>query len=73
MQKKELFIKEEFIKLDSALKFANIVSSGGQAKILILDGNIKVNGEIVLQRGKKLYKNDSFIFDNTEYVIKNDY
>ena len=58
MQKKELFIKEEFIKLDSALKFANIVSSGGQAKILILDGNIKVNGETVLQRGKKLYKND---------------
>lgn len=73
MQKKELFIKEEFIKLDSALKFANIVSSGGQAKILILDGNIKVNGETVLQRGKKLYKNDSFVFDNTEYVIKNDY
>ena len=73
MAKKELFIKENFIKLDSALKFANIVSSGGQAKMLILDGLVKVNGEKCLQRGKKLYKNDTFSFEDAEYVIKNDY
>ncbi len=72
MDIKEIFIKDNFIKLDSALKFANIVSSGGQAKILILDGKVKVNGEICLQRGKKLYKNDIFSFEKESYIIKND-
>lgn len=73
MKQVDIEIKEEFIKLDSALKYANVVSSGGQAKILILEGNVKVNGDICLQRGKKLYKNDKFVFEDTEYVIKNDY
>lgn len=72
MAANELFIKEKYIKLDSALKFANIVSSGGQAKLLILEGLVKVNGEKCLQRGKKLYKDDTFSFEEAEYIIKND-
>ena len=72
MEYKTLIIKDEFIKLDSALKFANLVSSGGQAKILILDGKVSVNGEICLMRGKKLYNNDKFVFNNMGYIIKND-
>lgn len=72
MKKNEIKIKEEFIKLDSALKFANLVSSGGQAKIFIKEGKVKVNGEVCFLRGKKLYKDDTFIFENTEYIIKND-
>ena len=53
-------IGTEFIKLESALKLANAVPSGGQAKVLIQDGEAKVNGEVCLMRGKKLYPGDRF-------------
>ena len=51
-------ITTEFIKLDSFLKFLGAVSMGSEAKMLILDELIKVNGEICTQRGKKLYKGE---------------
>lgn len=51
-------INTEFIKLDSLLKYASIVQTGGEAKDLILDGQVKLNGEIVTQRGKKIRPND---------------
>lgn len=51
-------INTDFIKLESMLKFAAICSSGGEAKILIQDEQVKVNGEICTQRGKKLRKGD---------------
>lgn len=51
-------INTEFIKLDQLLKFANAVEGGGMAKNVILDGLVKVNGEVVLQRGKKLREGD---------------
>jgi len=57
-----LLIHTEFIKLQDAMKYANIVYSGGEAKQLILDGTVKVNGEVCLQRGKKLYPGDRFAF-----------
>ena len=47
-------IYTEYIKLDDLLKFAGIIGSGGQAKAVILDGLVKVNGEICTMRGKKL-------------------
>ena len=50
----KLRIDTDFIRLDSALKFANAVSSGGEAKTVVLDGKVKVNGELCLHRGKKL-------------------
>ena len=50
----EIKIETEFIKLDALLKFANLVSSGGEAKIRIAEGEVLVNGEICTMRGKKL-------------------
>ena len=64
-----LAITTPFIKLDSAMKLADAVGSGGTAKLLIEDGQVRVNGEICTQRGKKLYPGDRFRFDNTDYVI----
>ncbi len=51
-------IKTDFIKLDSFLKFANLVMSGGEAKLFIADELVKVNGEICTMRGKKLRDGD---------------
>ena len=62
-------IHTEFIKLQDAMKYANIVYSGGEAKQLILDGMVSVNGEICTMRGKKLYPGDSFAFDGQTYLI----
>lgn len=55
----EIEITTEFIKLDSFLKLAALVQTGGQAKIIIADGLVKVNGEVCTQRGKKLRKSDT--------------
>ena len=55
---KTIKIKEEYIKLDSALKLAGFVQTGGHAKLVIANGEVKVNGEVCLMRGKKLYKGD---------------
>ena len=62
-------ISTEFIKLQDAMKFANIVYSGGEAKQLILEEQVSVNGEVCTMRGKKLYPGDRFSFDGTEYLI----
>ena len=67
-----LTIHTEFIKLQDALKYANLVYSGGEAKQLILEGMVKVNGEVCLMRGKKLYKGDIFSFQGHTIVIEND-
>jgi len=64
-------ISTEFIKLQDAMKFANIVYSGGEAKILIQEGEVKVNGETCTMRGKKLYNGDKFEFDGQVYLISN--
>ena len=52
---KTVKIETPFIKLDSLLKLADLVSSGGEAKMVIQDGLVKVNGEVCTMRGKKLY------------------
>ncbi len=62
-------ISTEFIKLEAALKLANVVESGGMAKNLILDGEAKVNGEVCTMRGKKLYPGDKFTFMGQSFVI----
>ena len=51
-------LRDEFIKLGQALKAAGLVESGSEAKEVILDGLVTVNGEVILQRGKKLYDGD---------------
>ena len=68
-EERTLPITTPFIKLDSAMKLADAAGSGGTAKLLIEDGQVRVNGEICTQRGKKLYPGDRFRFDNTDYII----
>ena len=69
MEYKELHIKEEYIKLDSAMKLAGIVSTGGHAKMVIQDGEVKVNGEVCTMRGKKLRAGDKVEFFDNGFVI----
>ena len=59
----------EFIKLDSALKYCGAAENGAHAKELILDGEVTVNGETELRRGRKLYKGDKFKIFDEEYEI----
>lgn len=66
---KEVKITTEFIRLDSALKLSNAVTTGGAAKMLIQDGLVKVNGEVCLSRGRKLRENDKFEFEHIIYKI----
>ncbi|MGD9568149.1 MAG: RNA-binding S4 domain-containing protein [Sedimentibacter sp.] len=65
----KITISTEFIKLDQLLKFANAVEGGGMAKNVIQDGLVKVNGEVCLQRGKKLRNNDTVEFNNEKYIV----
>ncbi|MBQ6164229.1 MAG: RNA-binding S4 domain-containing protein [Clostridia bacterium] len=69
MEKKELKIKTDFIKLDAALKFAGEVGTGGEAKMVIADGRVFVNGEKCLERGKKLYPGDVLRFGRSEFAL----
>ena len=64
-------IETEFIKLESAMKLANIVISGGSAKVEIQEGFVTVNGEVCTMRGKKLYPGDCFAYDGDQYRIVN--
>ena len=58
MEKQSVPITTEYIKLEALLKLANVVSSGGEAKIAIQEGKVTVNGETCTQRGKKLRPGD---------------
>ncbi len=66
----KISISTEFIKLDALLKFANLVSSGGEAKILIADGQVKVNGEVCLMRGKKIRPGDTVSLGKESIIIE---
>jgi len=68
-EKRQLKITTDFIRLDSALKLVDIAGTGGISKMIIQDGAVKVNGEVCLQRGKKLRAGDSFEFENMIFEI----
>lgn len=55
---KKIEIETEYIRLDQLLKYSGIVQTGGNSKILIQEGSVKVNGNIVTERGKKIRKGD---------------
>ena len=59
----------EYIKLQDLLKYANITSTGGEAKIRIIEGEVCVNGEVCLMRGKKIRPGNIVFFDGQEYTV----
>ena len=69
MKAQNVAIQTEYIKLDSFLKYAGAAETGGEAKIAVSAGQIKVNGEVCTQRGKKLRPGDRVSFDSREYVV----
>ncbi len=66
----KISIKEDFIKLDSLLKYSMVVQTGGHAKIMIQNGEVCVNGEICTQRGKKVHKGDTVTVNGTEITVE---
>ncbi len=69
MEYLKISIKEDFIRLDSAMKLADMVVTGGHAKMVIQDGEVKVNGEVCTMRGKKLRKGDKVEFEGNGFEI----
>ncbi|BAZ28511.1 hypothetical protein NIES4074_09450 [Cylindrospermum sp. NIES-4074] len=68
-----IFLEEKasdnMIKLDQFLKFVGIAPSGGQAKLMIIDGNVKVNGTVETRRGRKLQTTDTVTVDGRTFVV----
>jgi ribosome-associated protein len=69
MEFTKISIKEDFIRLDSAMKLADMVVTGGHAKIVIQNGEVLVNNEICTMRGKKLHKGDKVEFEGQGFEI----
>ena len=65
----DITITTEFIKLQDLLKLANLVSTGGEAKIVIQNGDVSVNGEVCTMRGKKIRPGDKVAFDGKELTV----
>ena len=59
MKHNKIKLETEFIRLDALLKYLGLVSCGGEAKIHVLNGNVKLNGEVCLMRTKKIRKGDT--------------
>ena len=66
----EIEIRDEYIKLGQAMKLAGLVSSGIEAKVIIQEGQVKVNGEVDTRRGKKLYSGDNFEYNGELVTVK---
>lgn len=69
MQKQEIKITTEFIKLDSLLKFAGVCDTGGEAKEAVQGGDVKVNGQVCTMRGKKIRPGDVVGLDGVELTV----
>ena len=65
----KILIHTEFIKLDSLLKLAGLVETGGEAKLLIQNGQVEVNGEVCTMRGKKIYPGDTVALEGRTVAI----
>ena len=62
--------QKDVIKLDAFLKFCNVVSTGGQAKILIQDGKVSVNDKVEIRRGCKLHHGDHVTVNQKTYIVE---
>lgn len=69
MKKEQVAIQTEFIKLDSLLKFAGAAETGGQAKEMVAQGIVKVNGEACTMRGKKIRPGDMVAVEGLEIEV----
>ena len=67
---KDFILKGEYIRLDDLLKNVGVVNTGGHAKIVIQEGEVKVNGEVCTMRGKKLRQGDFAEYERIIYDIK---
>ena len=65
-----IYIKDEFIKLGQAMKLAGLIDSGLEAKIVIHNGEVKVNGEVDTRRGKKLVPGDIFEYEGNRVKVE---
>ena len=70
MQKDHIAIRTEFIRLDALLKFAGWTETGGEAKLLIQNGEVRVNGEVCTQRGKKLRGGDAVELEGRRVTVR---
>lgn len=70
MEKQSITIQTEFIKLDSLLKFAGIIETGGRAKEVIQNGEVLVNGDPCTMRGKKIRPGDTVELEGTVLTIE---
>ena len=70
MREEHVKISTEFIRLDALLKFAGAVETGGEAKLIIQDGGVKVNGEQCAMRGRKLRPGDRAELDGLVLVVE---
>lgn len=66
----EIILRDDFIKLGQAIKAAGLVESGVEAKIVIQDGEVKVNGVVETQRGKKLFGGEDVEYNGSSILIK---
>ena len=69
MDRQEVKISTEFIKLDALLKFAGLTETGGEAKEAVQAGRVQVNGQVCAMRGKKLRPGDVVELDGTELTV----
>ena len=65
----EVTIRDDFIKLGQVLKLASVVQDGVEAKYEIQEGKVKVNGEVDLRRGRKIYPGDVVSFGDAEIIV----
>ena len=66
---KNITIKDDYIKLGQAMKLSGVVMGGGEAKEVISEGLVEVNGETETRRGRKLFKNDEFSYNGEKVKI----
>lgn len=65
----KIYLRDEYIKLGQALKLAGLTGSGVESKEVILDGLVKVNGEVDTRRGRKVYEGDVIEFEGKQILV----
>ena len=65
----EIRITTEYIKLQDLLKLASVVSTGGEAKLMVQEGEVRVNGEVCTMRGKKIRPGDDVLVNGLHYTV----